>query len=107
MATHPPSFVEYTLRGDCDSVALPERRRTRRRYSRRAMKPIEQRATPGTAAPSPTLDQIFERLGVDGASDAVRRRTVAERAYTGRLPLAWLQVLRRAGFLPHDVDIDG
>ena len=30
MATHPPSFVAYTLRGDCDSVALPERRRTRR-----------------------------------------------------------------------------
>ena len=30
MATHPPSFVAYTLRGDCDSVALPVRRRTRR-----------------------------------------------------------------------------
>jgi hypothetical protein len=67
----------------------------------------EQSAAGGRAAPpAPTLDGILERLGVAGAPGADQRRAVAERAYGGRLTLAELQVLRRAGFLPYDVTRD-
>src|SRR6185436_15788177 len=55
-------------------------------YSRQPMGPIEQRAAHGPAA---TLDQV---------------RTVGELAYSGRLPLAWLKVLRQADFLPYDAN---
>jgi hypothetical protein len=63
--------------------------------------------TDSTAPPGETLDQIFERLGLAAETDAVRRRTVADLAYGGRLPLAALRVLREAGFLPHDVSKAG
>ena len=67
----------------------------------------EQSGAHGRAAPpDPTLDRILERLGVAGAPGPERRRTVAERAYGGRLTLAELTVLRRAGWLPYDVDVD-
>ena len=55
-----------------------------------------------TAAPDLTLDQILERLGLGAAPRAEQGRAVGELAYGGRLPLAWLTVLRRAGFLPYD-----
>jgi hypothetical protein len=52
--------------------------------------------------PDPTLDQILERLGLTGAQAGEQRRAVGELAYRGRLPLAYLKVLRRADFLPYD-----
>ena len=55
-----------------------------------------------TAPPALTLDQVLERLGLAGAARPEQRRAVGELAYGGRLPLAWLTVLRRAGFLPYD-----
>ena len=54
------------------------------------------------APPDPTLDQVLDRLGLVGATSADQRRTVGELAYAGRLPVAWLRVLRGAGFLPYD-----
>jgi len=65
------------------------------------MGPIEQRAAHGPAA---TLDQVLDRLGLSGAKPADQRRTVGELAYSGRLPLAWLKVLRQADFLPYDAN---
>jgi hypothetical protein len=55
-----------------------------------------------SAPPDLTLDQILARLGLSGASRAEQRRAVGERAYGGRLPLAWLKVLRQAEFLPYN-----
>jgi hypothetical protein len=55
-----------------------------------------------TTQPDPTLDQIMERLGLDGAPRAEQRHAVGRLAYGGRLPLAWLKVLRQADFLPYD-----
>jgi hypothetical protein len=55
-----------------------------------------------SAPPDLTLDQILDRLGLSEASRAEQRRVVGERAYGGRLPLAWLPVLRQADFLPYD-----
>ena len=55
-----------------------------------------------TTQADPTLDQIMERLGVAGATRAEQRATVGRLAYGGRLPLAWLRVLRQADFLPYD-----
>jgi hypothetical protein len=64
---------------------------------------IEQRAAQGvTAQPDATLDQVLDRLGLAGAKPADQRRAVGELAYGGRLPLAWLKVLRQADFLPYD-----
>ena len=63
------------------------------------MRPLEQRAG---AAADPTLDQVLGRLGLAGASRADQRRKVGKLAYAGRLPMAWLRVLREAGFLPYD-----
>jgi hypothetical protein len=59
-----------------------------------------------TPAPELSAQQILERLGVGDAPALDQRRTVAELAFTGRLPLAWLQVMRQAGFLPYDLDKD-
>ena len=67
----------------------------------------EQSAAGGRAAPpAPTLEGILDRLGVADAPAPDQRRAVAERAYDGRLTLAELTVLRRASFLPYDVDRD-
>jgi hypothetical protein len=55
-----------------------------------------------TAPPDLTLDQILERLGLGGTPRPEQRRAVGALAYGGRLPLAWLTVLRRADFLPYD-----
>ena len=55
-----------------------------------------------TAPPDLTLDQILERLGVGAAPRAEQRRAVGALAYRGKLPLAWLAVLRQADFLPYD-----
>jgi hypothetical protein len=55
-----------------------------------------------TAPPDLNLDQVLERLGLTGAPPADQRRAVGELAYGGRLPLAWLKVLRQADFLPYD-----
>jgi hypothetical protein len=55
-----------------------------------------------TAPPDVTLEQVLERLGLTGRPHAEQRRAVGELAYGGRLPLAWLGVLRRAEFLPYD-----
>ena len=63
------------------------------------MGPLEQRRR---RRPDPTLDQVLGRLGLADASRADQRRKVGELAYAGRLPLAWLRVLREAGFLPYD-----
>jgi hypothetical protein len=64
---------------------------------------IEQGAGDGRAAqPEATLDQVLDRLGLAGAAPAEQRRAVGELAYGGRLPLAWLKVLRQADFLPYD-----
>ncbi len=64
---------------------------------------IEQRPADGPAAPPDlTLDQVLERLALAGAPPADQRRAVGALAYGGRLPLQWLTVLRRAGFLPYD-----
>jgi hypothetical protein len=66
---------------------------------------IEQRAAHGPSAQSdPTLDQVLDRLGLAGAKPAEQRRAVGELAYGGRLPLAWLKVLRQADFLPYDAN---
>ena len=62
------------------------------------MGPLEQRAAPA----DPTLDQVLGRLGLANSSRADQRRKVGKLAYAGRLPLAWLRVLREAGFLPYD-----
>lgn len=53
-----------------------------------------------------TPDEIVARLGISEPTGAGRRRAVAELAYGGRVPLAWLTTLRRAGWLPYDVDVD-
>jgi hypothetical protein len=64
---------------------------------------MEQRAAGGRAArQDPTLDHVLDRLGLAGAKPADQRRVVGELAYGGRLPLAWLKVLRQADFLPYD-----
>jgi hypothetical protein len=64
---------------------------------------IEHRAAGGRAAQQdPTLDQVLDRLGLADAKPADQRRAVGELAYRGRLPLAWLKVLRQADFLPYD-----
>ena len=55
-----------------------------------------------SAPPDLTLDQVLERLGLAKAPRADQRRAVGELAYGGRLPLAWLPVLRKADFLPYD-----
>ena len=55
-----------------------------------------------TAQPDPTLDQILDRLGLSQANRAEQRNVVGGLAYGGRLPLAWLRVLRQAEFLPYD-----
>ena len=55
-----------------------------------------------TAKADPTLADILERLGLAGAPVAEQRRKVGELAYSGRLPLDWLKVLRQADFLPYD-----
>jgi hypothetical protein len=55
-----------------------------------------------TAQADPTLDQILEHLGLAGAGRADQREAVGKLAYAGRLPLAWLKVLRQADFLPYD-----
>ena len=52
------------------------------------------------------LDRIMERLGLTAASERERKRAVAELAYNGRAPFAWLPVLRQAGYLPYDVERD-
>jgi hypothetical protein len=54
------------------------------------------------APPDLTLDQVLERLGLAEAPRPDQRRAVGELAYGGRLPLAWLAVLRRADFLPYN-----
>ncbi len=55
-----------------------------------------------TAPPDLTLDQVLERLGLAATPPPDQRRAVGELAYGGRLPLAWLAVLRQADFLPYD-----
>jgi hypothetical protein len=57
-----------------------------------------------TAQADPTLGEVIERLGLTGEPPAEQRRKVGELAYGGRLPLAWLKVLRQADFLPYDHD---
>ena len=57
-----------------------------------------------TAPPDLTLGQVLERLGLGGEPRADQRRAVGELAYSGRLPLAWLAVLRQADFLPYDAN---
>ena len=52
------------------------------------------------------LDQILERLGLTQATERERRRAIAKLAYSGRVPLAWLSVLRQADYLPYDMDRD-
>jgi hypothetical protein len=59
-----------------------------------------------TPAAELSAQQILERLGVADAPPRDQRRTVAELAFSGRLPLAWLRVMRQAGFLPYDIDVD-
>ena len=59
-----------------------------------------------TPAPEPAAQQILERLGVADAPPREQKRTVAELAFAGRLPLGWLRVMRQAGYLPYDVDVD-
>ena len=57
-----------------------------------------------TAPQDLTLDQVLERLGLAEAPRPDQRRAVGELAYNGRLPLAWLALLRQADFLPYDVN---
>ena len=57
-----------------------------------------------TAPPDLTLDQVLERLGLDGVPRPEQRRAVGELAYSGRLPFGYLPVLRRADFLPYDAN---
>jgi hypothetical protein len=59
-----------------------------------------------TPAAELSPQQILERLGVATAPPREQKRTVAELAFSGRLPLAWLRVMRQAGFLPYDLDKD-
>ena len=64
---------------------------------------IEQPAARGHAAqPEPTLDQVLELAGLTDAPRPEQRRALGKLAYSGRLPLAWLKVLRQADFLPYD-----
>ena len=56
--------------------------------------------------PADDLDRILERLELTDASDRERKRAIAELAFNGRAPLAWLPVLRQAGYLPYDLDSD-
>jgi hypothetical protein len=55
-----------------------------------------------TAPPELTLDEILERLGLAGAARGEQRHVAGKLAYSGRLPLPWLRVLREADFLPYD-----
>ena len=64
--------------------------------------PQQPRTDRPTAPPDRTIDQVLERLGLSDASRADQRQAVGELAYGGRLPLAWLRVLRQADFLPYD-----
>jgi hypothetical protein len=57
-----------------------------------------------TRAPEPTVPEILERRRLATTPDSAQRDAIARAAYGGRLPLAELASLRRAGFLPHDAD---
>jgi len=79
-----------------------------RRYSRR---PVDRAQEPrsradGLAPPQLTPPEILARLGLADAPPREQRRTVAKLAFDGRLPLQWLTVMRQAGWLPYDVDVD-
>ena len=59
-----------------------------------------------TPAAELSAQQILERLGIADAPPREQKRTVAELAFSGRLPLAWLTVMRQANFLPYNTDTD-
>jgi hypothetical protein len=81
---------------------------SRRRYSRRPVNGAQDHGSraDGVAPPQLTPPEILGRLGLAGAPPREQRRTVAELAFGGRLPLGWLTVMRQAGWLPYDVDKD-
>ena len=88
---------------------LTKRTREHRRWMRAVREGrLELRRAAGrfggpTGPPAPSVEQVLGRLGVANADRSAQSAAVADAAYGGRLSLPQLREMRRAGFIPHDV----